>query len=64
MNEQEVIQDLRSKVKPYLHINMSQSYFSNTITRHEAGLLKPKTLIKFLEKFGYQKLNGQWVKLN
>lgn len=63
MNEQEVLQDLRSKVKPYLHVNMSQSYFSNTITRHEAGLLKPRTLIRFLEKFGYKKDNGIWQKI-
>lgn len=61
MNEQEVIQDLKSFVKPYTYINMSQSQFSNTLTRHEAGLLKPKTLIKFLSDFGYIKENGVFV---
>jgi hypothetical protein len=62
MNEQEVIKELRSQVKPYMQINMPQSQFSNTLVRHEAGLLKPKTLCKFLEKFGYRKENGLWFK--
>lgn len=62
MNEKEVIQDLRSKVKPYNHVKgVSQSTFSNVLTRHEAGLLKPKTLVKFLEKFGYIKQDGVWL---
>lgn len=62
MNEQEVIQDLRSFVKPYTYVNMPQSHFSNVLTRYEVGLLKPKTLVKFLELFGYFKENGVFVK--
>jgi hypothetical protein len=61
MNELEVIQDLRSYVKPYAQIKMPQSHFSNVLTRYEAGLLKPKTLVKFLSLFGYEKENGVFV---
>lgn len=60
MNDIEVIQELRAKIKPYIHIGMPQSVFSNTLIRQEAGLLKPKTFIAFMEKFGYVKVDGLW----
>jgi len=63
MNDSEVVQDLRSKTKPYLHVNMKQSQFSNTLIRFEAGLLKPKTFILFMKRFGYFKVDGLWQKL-
>ncbi len=62
MNDEQVVQDLRSKVKPYEYVKgVSQSYFSNVLTRQEAGLLKPKTLAKFLNHFGYFKKDGLWL---
>lgn len=62
MNDEQVVLDLRSKVKPYEYVKgVSQSYFSNVLTRHEAGLLKPKTFVKFLNRFGYLKVDGMWL---
>lgn len=61
MNEQDVIQELRSLVKPYEYVKMPQSQFSNTIIRLEAGLLKPKTITDFFKQFGFEKENGVYV---
>lgn len=62
MNDEEVVLDLRSKVKPYEYVDgVSQSYFSSVLIRHDAGLLKPKTFIKFLNRFGYLKKDGVWL---
>lgn len=62
MNEKEVLQELLKIPKPYAHIEMHQSKFSNTITRYKAGLLKPVTLRCFLERFGYFKENDVFIK--
>lgn len=61
MNEQEVIKELQTKVKPYIGI-MQQGTYSNTIIRYKNGLLKPSTLHGFLEKMGYIKIDGLWMK--
>ncbi len=64
MTEKEVINELRSAKKPYAFVeNMSQSTFSNNLRRYDVELLKPKTLLNFLEKFGYFKIDGKFVKL-
>jgi hypothetical protein len=62
MNDDEVLKDLLLTPKPYTHIGMHQSKFSNTLTRYKAGLLKPNTFVEFLKKFGYFKENGLWMK--
>lgn len=63
MNEQEVIKELRSLSKPYLYVpNVSQSRFSDILRQYEVGLVKPKTLDKFLEVFGFFKVDGAYVK--
>jgi len=49
MKEEQIIAQLKKLQKPYAGI-MLQSTFSSTIIRYEAGLLKPKTWQKFLEK--------------
>lgn len=61
MNEEDVIKELRSTVKPYVGI-MEQGTFSNTIIRYEMGRLKPSTLIIFLGRMGYVKIDGKWQK--
>lgn len=61
MNEAEIMKDLRSKVKPYQGF-IEQGTFSNTMIRYEMGRLKPSTLIAFLNKLGYIKENGLWIK--
>ena len=61
MNENQVIEELTSQVKPYAGI-MNQSTFSNNIIRQKAGLLKPGTLRKFFEDMGYVKIEGLWQK--
>lgn len=61
MNEQDLIKELRSQVKPYIGI-MHQGTYSNNMIRWELGILKPSTLKCFLEKMGYIKENGQWLK--
>lgn len=56
LTNQQVIDDLRKKIKPYIGI-MSQGYFSNYIIRIENNLCKPATVKLFFEKFGYI---GNW----
>lgn len=63
MNDDEVLKDLLLIPKPYTHIKMHQSKFSNTLTRHKAGLLKPATFVEFIKKFGYIKVDGVWQKI-
>jgi hypothetical protein len=62
MNENDVIADMLTKVKPYIGTPVKQSSFSNTIIRHKAGLLKPATLFKFLNDMGYTKTSEGWIK--
>jgi len=62
MNDKEVIQYLRTQIKPYVGI-MHQGTFSNTLIRYEMGRLKPSTLRAFLEKMGFVKENELWVKI-
>lgn len=54
MNLQEAIKDLRSRVKPYLHIGMKESTYFNTLRNIEAGLAKQETISAFFQKFGYE----------
>lgn len=63
MNDEEVLKHLLLIPKPYTHIKMHQSKFSNTLTRYKAGLLKPATFAGFIEKFGYIKIEGLWQKI-
>jgi len=62
MNEKQVIQDLRKQPKPWIGV-IPQSTFSSTITRYEAGLLKPRTLENFFTKMGYKKQGKKWIKI-
>lgn len=62
MNEEQVIMDLQTQVKPYVGTPISQPTFSNNIIRFKAGILKPNTLKSFLEKLGYVKTQEGWVK--
>lgn len=59
MNDSEAIRELKSRLKPHIGI-MPQSTFSSTIIRFEAGLLKPKTVAEFLEKFYLRDNDGLW----
>jgi hypothetical protein len=61
-NELEAIKDLKSYYKPYEKINMLQGQFSNTIINYEVGMSKPKTIHRFLEKFGYFKEGDVFIK--
>jgi hypothetical protein len=62
MNDNELISWFKSQNKPYQNL-IPQGSYSTYITRHEAGLLKPKTLVKFFERMGYIKIDGVWKKL-
>lgn len=62
MNEDQIINELQTQVKPYIGTTISQPVFSNNIIRYKAGILKPNTLKLFLEKLGYVKTQEGWVK--
>lgn len=64
MELKEVLTEIKSRVKPYHHINMSASTYFNTIRNIEAGLCKQTTIDIFLEKFGYEKIEviDNWIK--
>lgn len=61
MSEIELINWFKGQNKPYQGL-IPQGSYSTYITRYGAGMLKPKTLIKFFERMGYVKNNGVWVK--
>lgn len=50
----EAIKEIKSRVKPYKHVGMEQSTFSNTIRNIEAGTAKWPTIEAFMNKFGYE----------
>lgn len=51
---EEAIKEIKSRVKPYNHVGMSQPTFSNTIRNIEAGTAKWPTIEAFMNKFGYK----------
>lgn len=61
MTDLELIAYFKSQNKPYQNI-MPQGSYSSNITRFEAGLLKPKTLVKFFERMGFVNEGGVWKK--
>jgi len=61
MTEQEVYNELKQKVKPYIGI-MPQGSYSNYMIRLKAGLLKPATIIRFFGLMGYSFANNKWSK--
>ena len=63
MEISEIIDELTSERKAYAGI-MSQSTFSNIVTRIKAGICKEKTKEEFLKKFGYVKVESveKWAK--
>jgi|GEM_PF-5180643 len=62
MNEQDVIRELKSLSKPYLYVpNVSQSTFSDTLRKYQAGLLKQQTIEAFFKKFCFEKENSVFI---
>lgn len=61
MNEQDILEDLKKRVKPYQGI-MEQGNYSNMLIRYRVGLVKPKTIECFFNKLGYVKEDGVWFK--
>jgi hypothetical protein len=61
MTEQEVYNELKASIKPYIGV-MNQGTFSNYMIRFKAGLLKPATIESFFTKCGYKKNNKGWIK--
>lgn len=62
MTNVEVVQELRQRIKPFLHLKplMSQSQYSISLRDAELRLSKEKTLIKFFGKFGYEGTIDNW----
>ena len=54
MKLKEALEEIKSRVKPYLEVGMAQSTYSNTLRNIEAGFAKPKTVEEFMAKFGYE----------
>ncbi len=62
MNEGDVIAIIKSVGKPYTYVEkVSQSNFSQILIKHQYGLLKPKTLESFFEKFGFIKSENGYI---
>jgi hypothetical protein len=62
MTTKEVLDDLSSKIKPYIGI-CNQSYYSGNMIRIRYNLAKPSTIEKFFNKFGYKKIGiDAWEK--
>jgi len=61
MNEQDILEDLKKRVKPYQGV-IEQGNYSNMLIRYRLGLVKPKTIENFFNKLGYVKENGIWLK--
>lgn len=57
MELNEAIKELKSRVKPYLHVGMPQSTFFNTIRNIEAGLAKQSTIDEFMGRYGYERVS-------
>lgn len=64
MTIQEVIEDLRSEVKPYIPVRMLQGTFSATLMRIEGGSAKRGTIKEFFAKFGYEGDYNDWHKVD
>lgn len=62
MTNVEVVQELRQRVKPFLHTKppVAQSSYSILLRNAELGLSKPVTLSKFFSKFGYEGSYDNW----
>ena len=56
MTNKEVVKQLKSTLKPHVGI-VSASYFSQTCSKIENDMCKPKTVKEFFAKFGYF---GDW----
>lgn len=62
MTKEEAFKEITSKHKWYIG-HYSQGYASQIVQRFKAGLLKEKTINKFLERFGYVIIREQeWEK--
>ena len=61
MNTEQVIKELKSRVKPYINI-MPQSTYSRTVRDIEYGHAKQSTIVCFFTKFGYTQNNITWTK--
>jgi len=63
MTNIEVVKELKSRNKPYEHIEprMKQSFFSLMCAKIENEMCKPKTVSKFFAEFGYI---GSWDNFN
>ena len=61
MTIQEVLNELELVDKPYEKVGMPQPTFSNTIKNIRHNLSKPKTIHKFMAKFGYTCENNNWT---
>lgn len=60
----DAIEEIKTRVKPYEHVDMQQGTFTNTLKAIEYGFAKPKTIEAFMCKFGYKpvKSEQQWEK--
>jgi len=61
MNTEQVIRELKSRVKPYINI-MPQSTYSRTVRDIEHGHAKQSTIVCFFTKFGYTQNDITWIK--
>jgi len=62
MTERDVIAIIKSVGKPYTYVEkVSQSNFSQILIKYEYGLLKPKTIENFFEKFGFIKSDNGYI---
>ena len=64
MNTEQVIKELKSRVKPYNQIDpvMPQSTYSRTVRDIEHGHAKQSTIVCFFTKFGYTQNDITWTK--
>jgi hypothetical protein len=63
MKLKEAISEVKCRVKPYNEVGIPQSTYVNTMRNIEAGLSKPKTIEKFMARFGYVAERSElWIK--
>lgn len=61
MTIHEALNELELLDKPYEKVDMPQPTFSNTIKNIRHNLSKPKTIHKFMARFGYTAINNDWT---
>lgn len=62
MTTEQVIDEILSMVKPYAHVGLKQSMFSNAIKAIRAGTYKEAKKVAFFKLFGFNKGEDQWSK--